>query len=377
MLKNKFLYFISLALLCGHVSASKQISLPVGCITNCFTYDEQVIVDGASGTAYSSSNPIPVTTSGTVSDVNVTKFGGTNVSTGTGTGGAGIPRVTVSSDSSVTANAGTNLNTTTLGTTIIGAGSKTLTDINTTLGSPLQAGGNVVVTSAPTTAVTQSGTWTVQPGNTANTTAWKVDGSAVTQPISAASLPLPALAATSTKQSDGTQKTQIVDGSGNVIGATSNALDINIKSGNPTTIAATQSGTWTTQPGNTANTTPWLNTPTPVVSPLSSSSPGNITSSAYEASHVVKASAGVLYSIACYNSKASAQFVLVFNSTTVPADAAVANAVPLYCPATSNCALDYGQYGKYFSTGISWSNSSTSPTKTIGSADVFCDARNQ
>jgi hypothetical protein len=31
-----------------------------------------------------------------------------------------------------------------------------------------------------THAVTQSGTWTVQPGNTANTTAWKVDGSAVT-----------------------------------------------------------------------------------------------------------------------------------------------------------------------------------------------------
>jgi hypothetical protein len=30
----------------------------------------------------------------------------------------------------------------------------------------------------------QQGTWTVQPGNTANTTAWKVDGSAVTQPVS-------------------------------------------------------------------------------------------------------------------------------------------------------------------------------------------------
>lgn len=40
----------------------------------------------------------------------------------------------------------------------------------------------------------------------------KVDGSAVTQPISASSLPLPALAATSTKQSDGTQKAQITDG---------------------------------------------------------------------------------------------------------------------------------------------------------------------
>jgi hypothetical protein len=39
-----------------------------------------------------------------------------------------------------------------------------------------------------TVAATQSGTFTVQPGNTANTTAWKVDGSAVTQPISHANL---------------------------------------------------------------------------------------------------------------------------------------------------------------------------------------------
>lgn len=35
-----------------------------------------------------------------------------------------------------------------------------------------------------TVPASQSGTWTVQPGNTANTTAWKVDGSAVTQPVS-------------------------------------------------------------------------------------------------------------------------------------------------------------------------------------------------
>jgi hypothetical protein len=37
--------------------------------------------------------------------------------------------------------------------------------------------------------------------------------------------------ATDSNQTDGSQKTQIVDGSGNVIGATSNALDVNIKSG--------------------------------------------------------------------------------------------------------------------------------------------------
>jgi hypothetical protein len=45
---------------------------------------------------------------------NVTQFGGTNISTGTGASGAGIPRVTVANDSTVTANAGTNLNTSAL-----------------------------------------------------------------------------------------------------------------------------------------------------------------------------------------------------------------------------------------------------------------------
>lgn len=131
-------------------------------------------------------------------------------------------------------------------------------------------------------------------------TAVVVDGSGVTQPISVASLPLPAGASTSarqdtgntsltsidtktpalgqalaaasvpivltaaqlitltppaaitgfstsTKQSDGSQKTQLVDASGNVIGATSNALDINIKSGNLTTLPVTNAGTFAVQ----------------------------------------------------------------------------------------------------------------------------------
>lgn len=55
---------------------------------------------------------------------NISQFGGSNVVTGTGASGAGIPRVTVSNDSNILA--------------------------------------------------TQSGTWTVQPGNTANTTPWLV-----------------------------------------------------------------------------------------------------------------------------------------------------------------------------------------------------------
>lgn len=90
--------------------------------------------------------------------------------------------------------------------------------------------GNLGVQFPSAQPVTQSGTWVVQPGNTANTTPWlatinqggnsatvtaanalKVDGSAVTQPVSG-------------------------------------------------TVTANQGGTWTVQPGNTANTTPWLAT---------------------------------------------------------------------------------------------------------------------
>lgn len=53
------------------------------------------------------------TQQGTASQ-NVAQFGGNAVVTGTGVGGVGVPRVTISSDSSITANAGTNLNTSAL-----------------------------------------------------------------------------------------------------------------------------------------------------------------------------------------------------------------------------------------------------------------------
>ena len=54
------------------------------------------------------------------------------------------------------------------------------------LGQKSMANGLAVTVASDQSALpsSQSGTWTVQPGNTANTTAWKVDGSAVTQPVS-------------------------------------------------------------------------------------------------------------------------------------------------------------------------------------------------
>jgi hypothetical protein len=105
--------------------------------------------------------------------------------------------------------------------------------------------GAMVVAVSPnnTVAVTQSGTWTVQPGNTANTTAWKVDGSAVTQPVSGT---VTANAGTGTfatsDAADGTTASAVpakaiyvgANKSGNLVGLTTDAsgnLNINLANG--------------------------------------------------------------------------------------------------------------------------------------------------
>lgn len=111
-----------------------------------------------------------------------------------------------------------------------------------------------------------------------------------TQPVSAASLPLPTGAATeatlgtlatSANQTNGTQKAiprgaakganTAADITSSSEGADHQAIDVQIYHGgfskDPTAIraltaadvvTANQGGTWTVQPGNTANTTPWL-----------------------------------------------------------------------------------------------------------------------
>ncbi len=96
-------------------------------------------------------------------------------------------------------------------------------------------------------------------------------------------------------------------------------------------------------------------------------------STAYEASHIFKTTASTLISLVGYNSKASAQFIQVHDSATLPAD----TAVPIYTitvAATSNFSLDVPITGIPLVNGITVCNSSTGPTKTIGSADVWFTA---
>jgi hypothetical protein len=108
--------------------------------------------------------------------------------------------------------------------------------------------------------------------------------------------------------------------------------------------------------------------PVPVV--LSPGSAGlQVKTAALASSKVIKASAGTLYHVVVSNTKASAQFCQIFDSATLPSEAAVP-LVSFKLPAGDARSYDV-QDGMPFTSGIVVCNSSTQATKTIGSADCL------
>lgn len=101
--------------------------------------------------------------------------------------------------------------------------------------------------------------------------------------------------------------------------------------------------------------------------------PFNKSSIAYAASLQIKNGPGILYGFTVYSSRSSGQFIQLFDSNTLPAD----NAVPAWVvsiDATSDREFQWIP-GRTFLNGIVVCNSSTGPTKTIGSADCYFDAQ--
>lgn len=161
-----------------------------------------------------------------------------------------------------------------------------------------------------------------------------------TQPVSLASQPLPTGAATETTLSGMSGK--LPASLGGKTGATSLSV-----------VAATD-GFNTTQ----------------ITSASSSVGTSYGVSTAVESGRVLKASAGNLYGLNV-TSGASAGFVLVFNSTTVPADGAV---TPVKCyPLAANTGFDlnYRASPVAFATGISVAFSTTGCFTKTASATAF------
>ena len=162
--------------------------------------------------------------------------------------------------------------TTVTGTVTANAGSGNFTVVN---------GGTFAVQAA------QSGTWTVQPGNTANTTAWKVDGSAVTQPVSLA----------------GTQAVNVAQ----MNGVTTTMGNGTAGTGVQRVAIASDNTTFTTAPVATATTTDGVITTNCYITSAASTNATNC-----------KASAGNVYFVHVTNTTTTNYFLRLYNSAGTP-----------------------------------------------------------
>ncbi len=102
--------------------------------------------------------------------------------------------------------------------------------------------------------------------------------------------------------------------------------------------------------------------------------PANSTSTVLETGRVAKSGPGTLYGFSGYNSKGSAQFILVFDCTGAPGAVQTA-AIVIPAAAAAGFSYQANIYGRKFQSGIFITNSSTAPTFTVGSADCTFDVQ--
>lgn len=117
------------------------------------------------------------------------------------------------------------------------------------------------------------------------------------------------------------------------------------------TVAATQSGAWTVQPGNTANTTPWLvqqqtgtaGGSTPYHSVVSSGTNGT----------VVKGSAGQVYDGAISNTSSAAVYLRLYDVSSTPTVGTTTIKRTIQVPGNGTVILSWPN-GLQFSSGIAY-----------------------
>lgn len=131
-------------------------------------------------------------------------------------------------------------------------------------------------------------------------------------------------------------------------------------------VNAIESGTWTVQPGNTPNSTPWLTTQTPATSGGLSFTDGTMGATKTQ----IKGSAGQLFGWYIYNPNSSVSYVQIYNLAS--ASVTVGTTVPDLClgvPATSAANLELVN-GLAMGTGITFAITTTRGGNTTPSSTV-------
>jgi len=215
----------------------------------------------------------------------------------------------------------------------------------------------VSLASVPSHAVTNAGTFAVQVDGAALTALQLIDDGVAT---TGSAITTKGMAAVGT---DGTNARILKTD-------TSGELQVDVLT-MPTT-AVSQSGTWTVQPGNTANTTAWLVTDTPATS--GGLSKYHVVSAATTNAANVKASAGQVYCITAFNTNSSARYLKFHNTAGTPTAGSGVTDTFLIPGNTAGAGVVINiDKGIAFSTGIGVSITGAiadADTTAIGASDV-------
>lgn len=138
-------------------------------------------------------------------------------------------------------------------------------------------------------------------------------------------------------------------------------------------VNAIESGTWTVQPGNTANTTPWLVSLRPAAS--GGNSVFHVASAASTNATTIKASAGQVYGFSVQNTNAAARYLAFHNAASTPTAGASVFAKFLIPGATAGAGNNtFIPAGFAMGTGISISTvtgAADSDSTGVGANDLI------
>lgn len=288
---------------------------------------------------------------------------------------------TVVDSGTVTANIGTT-NGLALDATIskLNVGQSTALGTNT---GPMMQGS--VTTAAPTYT-----TGNINPVSLTTAGALRVDGSGATQPVSGSVAVSGTVTANAGSgnftviQATGSNLHAVLDAGTAVIGhvvtdsgststvtqATGTNLHTVVDSG---AVSATQSGTWTVQPGNTANTTPWL--VQGVAATTNGSTPSHTMSAASTNATSLKASAGMVYGLSISNANAAARYFKLYNKASAPTVGTDTPVLTVQVPGSGTVIRAY-PVGLTLATGIAWATTTgiaDADTGAVGLNDLSID----